>query len=981
MGFFRPGKPQWRHKDPNRRLEAVNALDPRESELLYTLALEDQDSRVRRAAINRLNDPVLLERLAGDVDPEDMSTVISRRETLLCEALMSGREDGDLRGVVARISSPDLLARLAVEGGRPELRLAAVERIESQTLLADIVRQNCGRKAAVAALAKITDLELLADLAGSAASKASRRVAAEKVAELDCPHDQERAGEIATGKLNDLLAEVRRLQTESDMAAAALKVLRIREQWMDLDPAQTHPLHDDFSRACNDFDTMYEASRRERRRREQEAAARRAQALERLVNLCGMVERLSCVTAGDAEGDREEAVRDWEALVNSPVGAQVADEALRKRFATACRIFESNREVINRERALVQGVEKLIDAARRHMTTPNLSKAGARLAEAEKRMGPLELKFFNKAALEKQIRMTRVAMEQARQEILDRNLARRREICATLEELMGCGEYGRLDHQLRVLRQEWRQLAEIDNPEATEAEQRFHELVDRLADKRQALRREKDWQLWANLRLKEELVERVVAFDREEDLETVVRGVQEAQAEWKKIGPVPRKKSQELWDRFHGACRRNFERAAPFLEELREKRAAATKRRREICALTAELADSSDWKKTARIIKGFQEEWKTLPHGSRREEQKLYRTFRASCDHFFARRQEFYQSRDAEWCRNLAEKEKLCEQAEQMAAEPKNGYAKEFKRLQAQWKKIGPVPRDSKEAVWKRFRNACDIFFNWLEAGLRENLAQKEELCLAVEKLVADPLPEGNWQEIINRLTELQKQWREIGPVPRDRSDALRLRFREPIDRFFAFRRQQLELQERQRRANQEQKEELLARAVELAGTGTGADREVAGRLQDLQKQWFDIGPAPRGVNRELNDRFKALCDAFFENRRRFFSDLRARQLANQRKKERLCLRLENMLGISYQGASGAGEKALSLAEELKLAMQDNFMLAGRRREKKGLAGEVKRIRQEWEKTGPVPYDRIKPLNERYKKALDTYYQKQRQKS
>ncbi|MHB8809780.1 MAG: DUF349 domain-containing protein, partial [Desulfobulbaceae bacterium] len=195
-------------------------------------------------------------------------------------------------------------------------------------------------------------------------------------------------------------------------------------------------------------------------------------------------------------------------------------------------------------------------------------------------------------------------------------------------------------------------------------------------------------------------------------------------------------------------------------------------------------------------------------------------------------------------------------------------------------------------------------------------------------------------------------------------------------DAFFAARHQEYEKDEEQRRANQGRKEELLARAEELAGRSN--DQETAAQLQQLQKEWFETGPATREINKELNDRFKALCDAFFADRRQYFTDLQTQQLENQKKKESLCLRLENILGHSYQAGAGEKGKGLSLAEELKQAMEDNFMLAGRRQEKKDLSGEVKRIEQEWMKIGPVPPRQIRTLTERYKKALAAYYTSQR---
>ncbi|MCA1765180.1 MAG: DUF349 domain-containing protein [Desulfobulbaceae bacterium] len=148
--------------------------------------------------------------------------------------------------------------------------------------------------------------------------------------------------------------------------------------------------------------------------------------------------------------------------------------------------------------------------------------------------------------------------------------------------------------------------------------------------------------------------------------------------------------------------------------------------------------------------------------------------------------------------------------------------------------------------------------------------------------------------------------------------------------------------------------------------------------MEKLQNEWSETGSAPRGADKELNERFKALCDAFFGDRHQYFSDLKKEQFENQKKKESLCLRLENILGAARKPESGGRARALSLAEELKQAMEDNFILAGRRNEKKTVGEEVGRIEQDWRNTGAVPYDQAGPLNKRFQDALDRYYRSRR---
>ncbi len=976
MGLFEFKKPKWRHKDPAVRLESIVSIDPGETEILTSLAREDQDREVRQAAIIRLADLTALCQLEKDADPEDLPAIATRKETLLYDQIVNCQDTEEWLESMDQITSTELLAKLAVIAGQPAVRLAAVNRIEDQLLLAEIVKQNCGKKPAMAAMEKITDEALLADLRESAASKAARRLAVDKTAGIEHQRNQPDHNEIIAQKLNSLSAEAAQLKNSRDIDAAALRLEAIRQEWQDLDSEQNHPAYGAFSIICTDFEDRYKEEILERSTIEQEKAARYKQSLARLDEICSIIERKSCATDNNAEAVKEQAAADWATLVNHPNGGIVPSASLTKRFTDACRAFDTNREKIDLEREHIKVIGKKCSETQELIAGQDLKKAAARLKETKQGLTRIELKYFNKTVIEKLVSDVSSELNQAEEEVRAQKLSRRQEICAELEELCNSEKYNHIERQLESLKQAWQQLTKLEDAEGKELDQRFQHIVVQLTEKLQTLQHEKDWELWANLNLKEKLTEKVAALDLEENLETVVNVIKRSQVEWKKIGPVPHKKSQELWDEFQSACNRNFERATPYLEELKTRRIEAMDRRKQICLLASELAESSDWQKTTLALKELQEEWKTLLHGSRREEQKLYQQFREACDLFFGRRKEHYHSQNKERRQNLIDKEKLCEKAEQLAAEPQIDHPGRFKRLQSDWKKIGPAPRKKKDAIWQRFRAACDNYFNWLAAEQQHNLKRKEELCEVVEKLVAESAAEDNQQELATRLTELQRQWKEIGPVPHGLSEAVWQRFQEPCDLFFTTRQKKYEEEEEQRRINQGLKEEILANAHDLASRSN--DKETTAQLQQLQKEWFELGPAPREINKELNDRFKSLCDAYFEDRRQFFTDLKTQQLDNQKKKESLCLRLENILGLSGSSGTGKHGTALSLAEELKQAMEDNFMLAGRRNERKDISDEVKRIKQNWEKIGPVPPRQIRPLTERYKKALDAYYKNQR---
>jgi hypothetical protein len=970
MGLLNFKKPKWRHKNPAVRLAAISGIDPRETEILAGLSREDPDLAVRKAAVNRLSDLPALDRLATVADPEIRPFAVARKDQLLYDLVVNAPDGETASNYLHRINSPELLAKLAVDAAHPALRLAAVSGIADQLLLAEIVEHNCGKEPARAAMAKISSEPLLARLAGSAAGKTARRLAAGKLADIERQRQQPNQAEARAQILSGLAAEATQLLAGSDVDEAAVRLAAIKQEWRQLDRDGHHPAYRAFITVSNDFARKF-AEIRQRRRAEQEKAAGYGALLTRLDELCGTVERLIDATTEDAEATKKQAVADWHALLHNADGKPGPSAALATRFAKACQAFAGNRDKIGREKALLENLEKKCSAVQELIAAANLKKAAAQLAAAVKELSTSKFKYFSGTAIHKRVADLSADLARAEAESRNRNLARRQEICRELAGLAAPENLGSAARRLQILRQNWLQLPPLAEAAGIELDQRFRTAEADLTDKLHALHREEDWQLWAHLSLQEQLAAKVTALDLQTDLEIVIGVIKEAQADWKKIGPVPHKKSREFRDTFHNACRRNFERAAPYLAELKMRRTEAMARRHEICTLAATLAESGEWQKTAAALKALREEWKTLLHGSHREERVLYRRFRESGDRFFARRAENQQSKEEERRRHLRDKEKLCAEAESLAAAPQPDQAGKFQQLQARWQKSGPAPKDREEELWKRFRAAGDTYFTWLTETLQQNLERKEALCEQAEKLLAAAPKSDNQKEVASQFTELRNQWQEIGPVPRDRSEALWQRFRAPSDTFFTARHRQFAQEEQQRLLNQTRLDELLTQAEKLAGQGT--DKKTAEQMQKLQKKWSEIGPAPRESNGALQDRFKSLCDAFFAGRRQYFTDLQNQRIDNQKKKESLCLRLENLLGTAAASVNPGRAKALSLAEEFKQAREDNFILAGRRNEKKNVQDEISRIEQDWHKIGPVAQEQARPLAERFKKALNSY--------
>jgi hypothetical protein len=286
---------------------------------------------------------------------------------------------------------------------------------------------------------------------------------------------------------------------------------------------------------------------------------------------------------------------------------------------------------------------------------------------------------------------------------------------------------------------------------------------------------------------------------------------------WKAIGSAGHEAEDALWQRFQ-AARDTFSQRRNEWFEGRQKEWAANREKKEaLCVRAEELSDSTEWRPTADAMRGLMAEWKTIGSAGRESDDALWSRFRAAQQIFFDRRSATYDE-------NKRRKEELCAQAEAVKDSTDwRATADTLKGLQAAWKEIGPVgSRETEDLLWNRFRAATQAFFDRRGSSFAErdkdevdNLRRKEELCVAAEALAVAADPVAATEE----AKALQAEWKTIGPVRRDRGDALWARFRGACDRIFENAvneraRRQVAWSSKMREAL-ERKEEQLARLEE----------------------------------------------------------------------------------------------------------------------------------------------------------------------
>ena len=260
------------------------------------------------------------------------------------------------------------------------------------------------------------------------------------------------------------------------------------------------------------------------------------------------------------------------------------------------------------------------------------------------------------------------------------------------------------------------------------------------------------------------------------------------------------------------------------------------------------VLEDEDQSNLGKRLKSLQLAWKEVGPAPRKKGQELWETFKAICDQIYAGVKAERARQSEMYATNLVHKTELCERAEALAQSTDwDQTAAEIKALQHDWKAIGPVPRKKSDAIWKRFRGACDQFFERRKphmeqrmAEFERNLEKKQAMCEEAETLAQS----SEWTEAAAKLRQMQRDWRDVGMVPRKDANAINKRFRSACDQFFE---RKKDFHEQERRAHAQKIEDLR---TEIAAIATLADSDdpladIASTAAPLTEAAADDGPAP----------------------------------------------------------------------------------------------------------------------------------------
>ena len=377
--------------------------------------------------------------------------------------------------------------------------------------------------------------------------------------------------------------------------------------------------------------------------------------------------------------------------------------------------------------------------------------------------------------------------------IKEENLKIKLEIIEELKELVNSDEtLNNTFAKFRDLQQKWKDTGVVPQAKVKDLWETYNLHVENFYNFIKINKELRDLDLKKNYEQKVALCEQAEALIVEPSIVDAFHKLQKLHDEWRETGPVANEHKEVLWERFKAASSRINKQHQDYFEGIKQEQVKNLQLKTELCEKTEALAEQpytthKEWNKASENLLEIQKIWRTIGFAPKKDNTQIYDRFRKACDGFFEAKREFYAGVKSEMEHNLQLKQEICEAAESLlSSEDWKHVTDELIALQAKWKSIGAVPRRYSEQVWKRFRAACDAFFEKKAqhfAGVEnEHTANLEKKQALIEEMKAADIKAGGY----DLIKEFQRRWSEIGYVPIKQKDAIQKKYKEAVDVMFA---------------------------------------------------------------------------------------------------------------------------------------------------------------------------------------------------
>ena len=428
------------------------------------------------------------------------------------------------------------------------------------------------------------------------------------------------------------------------------------------------------------------------------------------------------------------------------------------------------------------------------------------------------------------------------------NLRHKKSLVEKLQEVIENEEnIGAAYNAQKEIHETWKKIGDIPRDKRDEIQRDYSRMLEIFFHNMKIYQELKDHDFHRNTQLKLALINQLETLKNSTNVKDMESALRTIQNEWEEIGPVQNDEWEKLKTNYWDAVRAVYEKINQFYNERRNIQLDNLEKKKDLLTqvnqLNEKLAENltaKNWETATENLLKIQANWKTIGQAPKKENEEIWKTFRAACDVFFQAKKGFYKDIEAHQTEIADKKRKLIEEAKKIQNSTDwRSTSEKLIRFQKEWKNSGHAGQRFENKLWSEFRATCDVFFNARETNLKEqeaelitNLESKKQILELLTNFVAS----GEKLTDLNALKEFADSWKAIGSVPAEGRDELYQSYKKILDAHY----EKLQIDPAEK--------ELIIYKARFESLPAGTDR-----IQSIQREKTFIRKQIDQLNAEIN--------------------------------------------------------------------------------------------------------------------------------
>ena len=353
------------------------------------------------------------------------------------------------------------------------------------------------------------------------------------------------------------------------------------------------------------------------------------------------------------------------------------------------------------------------------------------------------------------------------------NLEKRLSVIEQLKDLIENADTATMYKSFRELQDTWRTIGSVSKNHYNDTWKTFHHHVERFYDLLHLSNDFRDLDFKHNLEEKLKIIEKAERLAEHEDINLAFKELQDLHKIWKEdIGPVSQDMREEIWQNFSAATKKIHDKRHDHFRKMRSKYQEIIENKLEVVAKlnaydTSNNKSHNDWQKSIKDVEQLRQEYFNLGKLPFSKSEDVWQKFKAATKKFNSSKNVFYKYEKSKQQENLKKKIELIELAESLKeSEDWELATNTLKKIQTDWKSIGHVPRKFSDDIWKRFKTACNYYFDRYHQQ-KNSLDKEQQAIVDAKKTFLETVKELK-EPTKEELLEVINTWRGLGRLPRN---------------------------------------------------------------------------------------------------------------------------------------------------------------------------------------------------------------------